>query len=50
MNSDLHDHFEEFLSISRLNSLHENCSTMSLENFGTNLALIGAIKRELEPF
>ena len=47
MNSTLHEIFEDSKCISRLKSLHESCSAMSLENFGTNLTFIGVIKREI---
>ena len=47
MNSNFHEIFEDDKCISRLKSLHESCSAMSLENFDTNLTFIGSIKREL---
>ena len=50
LTSTLHVLFELFLSLSRLNSLHESCSALSLENFGTDRTLIGAMTRDLEPY
>ena len=50
LSTTLHVWFEGFLSISRLKSLHESCSAMSLEDFDTNLTFIGAIKCEIELF
>ena len=43
----LHANFEDFVSISRPKCLLESCSTLSLETFGTNFSLIGAMKRDL---
>ena len=50
VNSTLYEIFEVLKSISRLNSLNESCSSLSLENFGTNLTFIAIKKRELELF
>ena len=47
LNSNLHKNFEELVIISRLKTLHESCSTMSLVNFGASFSLIGQIELEI---
>ena len=41
------ENIEVLKFIFRQNSLHENCSALSLEDSETNLTLIGPLKREI---
>ena len=50
MNSNFHELFDDSRDVFGKKSLHESCSDLSLENFGTDLTLKGAMKRDLEPF
>ena len=47
LNRDLQAIFDYVLYVSKKNSKHESCSSMSLENFGTDFSFIGPIYHEI---